>query len=64
MKEIILVIRVATESNPFGKITRDDEVLICFHFIEAGSPPKTCENALEETNAIIVINKNFFKQGI
>jgi hypothetical protein len=61
MNEIILVIRVATESNPFGKMTREEEVLICFHFIEAGSPPKTCENALEEMNPIVVINKNFLK---
>jgi hypothetical protein len=45
---MILVILVATESSPCGKITRDAGVFICFHFIEGGSPPKTCEKAGEQ----------------
>ena len=48
MYEIILVMRVAAESSPCGKITRDAGVLICFHFNEGGSPPKTWEKAGEQ----------------
>jgi hypothetical protein len=40
IKEMILVILVAVESRPAGKITRLAGVFICFHLKEGGLPPK------------------------
>jgi len=56
---MMFVILLATESSPSGKITRDAEVLICFHFKEEGLPPKICENPLKEKN-----NKNVKKKPL
>jgi hypothetical protein len=43
-----LVTLLAVESRPSGKIIRDNGVLICFHLIDGGLPPKIWENPLEE----------------
>lgn len=64
INEIILVIRVATESSPFGKITREAGVFICFHFMEGGSPPKTCEKAGEQFEMNKIATMNFKIQAM
>jgi hypothetical protein len=46
------VILFATESRPCGKIILAAGVLICFHFKEEGSPPKTWEYPREVKKAI------------
>jgi hypothetical protein len=61
IKAMILVILPATESSPCGKITLDNGVLICFHFIEGGSPPKTCEKLCEKMSGHKISKTNFLK---
>jgi hypothetical protein len=35
---------------PFGKITLEADVFICFHFKEGGLPPNSCACSKLETN--------------